>query len=165
MWFNLRALGPDYPGRAPHKFVMTRELATTPAALFAILADPAEWPRWFPDMRGMSWISEVADRDKVDAVRRADTGSGDVIEHFVAWEPGKRLAFYAEKMTTPLVNEFFEDYAIEAVGVDRARLTWTVGFQPRLFFRPLMFAIRPRFGKMFDDAADALVRHVAKPQR
>ncbi len=29
------------------------------------------------------------------------SGSGDVIEHFVAWEPGVRMAFYAAKMSTP----------------------------------------------------------------
>jgi hypothetical protein len=162
MWFTLRPLGSDYPSRAPHRFVMERELAATPAALFAILADASEWPRWFPDMKRMTWVSPEAERSKVDAVRRADTGSGDVIEHFVVWDPSKRLAFYAEKMTTPLVSEFFEDYVIEPVGTDRSRLIWTVGFQPRIPFRPLMFAIRPKFAKMFDGAADALVGYVGR---
>lgn len=162
MWFDLRPLAPDYPARAPHRFVMERELAGTPAAIFAILADVSEWPRWFPDMRGVTWISPEAERNKPHAVRRADTGSGDVIEHFVVWDEGKRLAFYAERMTTPLVSEFFEDYVIEPVGTDRSRLIWTVAFSPRIVFRPLMFAIRPKFAKMFDAAADALVRHVEK---
>lgn len=161
MWFTLTSLDADYPSRAPHRFVMEREVATSADALFAILADPEQWPRWFPDMRGMRWISPEAERSRVGAMRRADTGSGDLIEHFVAWDPGRRLAFYAHKMTTPLVSEFFEDYVISPLGPDRARLVWTVGFRPRLPFRPLMFAIRPRFAKMFDTGADALVRYVA----
>ncbi len=161
MWFDLRPLSSDYPKSAPHRFVMERELAATPQALFELLADPAEWVRWFPDMKRMTWISPEGERNRAHAVRRADTGSGDVIEHFVAWEPNERLAFYAERMTTPLVSEFFEDYVIQPVGADRSRLIWTVGFAPRLVFRPLMFAIRPRFARMFDAAADALVRHVA----
>jgi hypothetical protein len=91
-------------------------------------------------------------------VRRADTKSGDVIEHFVVWDAPKRMAFYAERMTTPIASEFFEDYVIESIGEGRSRLTWTVAFKARVPFRPLMFLIRPRFSKMFDDAADALVR-------
>lgn len=161
MWFTLTALDADYPARAPHRFVMEREIPLSASALFALLADTSAWPKWFPDMRGMRWISPEGERARVGAIRRADTGSGDVIEHFVAWEPGVRMAFYAEKMSTPLVSEFFEDYVITPLGEARARLVWTVGFRPRLPFRPLMFVIRPRFAKMFDDAADALVRHVS----
>jgi hypothetical protein len=95
-------------------------------------------------------------------VRRADTGSGDVIEHFVVWDAPRRMAFYAEKMTTPIAIEFFEDYVIEPIDATRCRLTWTVAYQPRWPFRPFMFAIEPRFVKMFDEAADALVRHVKR---
>jgi ribosome-associated toxin RatA of RatAB toxin-antitoxin module len=162
MWFDLETLDADYPYRAKHRFVMTRELDATPDRLFAILADVDEWPRWFPDMSKMAWISPEAARNKPHAVRRANTSSGDVIEHFVAWDEGKRLAFYAERMSTPLVRAFFEDYVIEPVGTNRSRLTWIVAFEPRLPFRPLMFAIRPSFAKMFDSAADALVTYVAK---
>lgn len=162
MWFTLRTLDSDYLSRAPHAFVMRREFDVSAEKLFAILADEKEWPKWFPDMRGVTWLSAETDRNKPHAVRRADTGSGDVIEHFLVWDAPHRMAFYAERMTTPLASEFFEDYVIEPLGPDRARLVWTVAYQPRLPFRPFMFAIRPRFAKMFDDAADALVRHVRR---
>ena len=161
MWFQLRTLGPDYPSSAPYKFVMVREVDVSREKLFAILADEKEWPKWFPDMRGVTWISPESERRKVAAVRRADTGSGDVIEHFVAWDAPTRMAFYAARMTTPIASEFFEDYVLEPLGEQRARLTWTVAYLPRVPFRPFMFLIRPRFAKMFDDAADALVRHLA----
>lgn len=162
MWFTLRALPADY--RSPHQFVMVRDVALAPDALFSLLADATEWPRWFPGMKRVTWISPEGEREKVGAVRRADTEPGDVFEHFVAWDRPRRLAFYVEKMTTPYVHEFFEDYVIEPAGEGRSRLTWTVAFAPRLVFRPLMFAIRPRFAKMFDDAADALVAYVARPR-
>lgn len=165
MWFQLRTLDADYLSRAKNTFVMKREVGLSAEALFALLADAAEWPKWFPDMSGVSWISAEPDRAKVHAVRRANTGSGDVIEHFVVWDSPKRMAFYAERMTTPIASEFFEDYVIEPLDGGRARLTWTVAYLPRLPFRPFMFAIRPRFAKMFDDAADALVRHVAAKKR
>lgn len=161
MWFTLTPLDADYPARAPHRFVMEREIPLSPEALFDLLADPSEWPKWFPDMKGMRWISPEPERSKVGALRRADTGSGDVLEHFVAWDRGARLAFFAEKMTTPLVSEFFEDYVITPLGPGRSKLVWTVGFCPRVPFRPLMFAIRPRFAKMFDEGADALVRYAS----
>lgn len=160
MWFSLRTLDADYLSGAPNTFVMRRELGVSAEKLFAILADEKQWTKWFPDMRGVSWISAESDRRRAHAVRRADTGSGDVIEHFVVWDAPRRMAFYAERMTTPLASEFFEDYRIEALGEGRSRLVWTVAYQPRLPFRPFMFAIRPRFAKMFDDAADALVRYV-----
>jgi hypothetical protein len=163
MWFTLRPLGADY--RPVHSFVMTRELAVPAAEAFAILADATEWARWFPGMSQVTWVSPEAERNKPHAVRQADTTSGNVIEHFVVWEDGKRLAFYAERMTSPFVGAFWEDYVIEPAGPSRSRLTWTVGFEPRLVFRPLMFAIRPRFAKMFDEAADALTAYVAKRPR
>ncbi|MFO0714223.1 MAG: SRPBCC family protein [Sandaracinus sp.] len=165
MWFTLTPLDAAYPSRARDRFVMARTIPLSPEALFDLLADPAEWPRWFPDMRGMRWISPEPERARVGAIRRADTGSGDVIEHFVAWDRGVRLAFFAEKMTTPLVSAFFEDYVIRAVGPGRSELVWTVAFEPRLVFRPLMFAIRPRFATMFDQAADALLRYASHPAR
>ncbi len=159
MWFETRVLGPDYLAIAPDSFVMKRDFDRSADALFALLADDQQWPKWFPDMRGVTWISPEAERRKPHAVRRADTRSGDVIEHFVVWDAPKRMAFYAERMTTPIASEFFEDYVIESIGEGRSRLTWTVAFKARIPFRPLMFLIRPRFSKMFDDAADALVRY------
>lgn len=162
MWFTLRTLDADYVSRAPNTFVMRREVPVSAEKLFEVLADEREWTKWFPDMRAVRWLSPEADRRKAHAVRRADTGSGDVIEHFVVWDAPRRMAFYAERMSTPLASEFFEDYLVEPIGADRARLVWTVAYQPRLPFRPFMFAIRPRFAKMFDDAADALVRHLSR---
>ncbi len=161
MWFRLKDLDADYPARAPRRFVIERELACSADRLFTLLGDPDQWPRWFPDMRAMRWLSPEGERAKVGAIRRADTGSGDVIEHFVAWDPPRRIGFYAEKMSTPIATEFFEDYVIEALGPDRSRLKWTVGYQLRLPLRPLAFVIVPRFAKMFDDAGDALVKYVA----
>jgi hypothetical protein len=160
MWFRLRTLDDDYLTRAPNTFVMRRELGVSAEKLFAILADETQWTKWFPDMHGVQWMSAEADRRKPHAVRRANTGSGDVMEHFVIWDAPRRMAFYAERMTTPLASEFFEDYAIEPLGEGRSRLVWTVAYQPRLPFRPFISLIRPRFAKMFDDAADALVRYV-----
>lgn len=160
MWFRLTPLDADYPRRAKHRFVMEREIGLSADALFDLLGDVTAWPKWFPEMRAMRWISPEPERAKVGALRRADTGSGDVLEHFVVWDRGVRMAFFAEKMTTPLVSAFFEDYEITRLSADRSKLVWTVAFEPRLPFRPLMFAIRPRFAKMFDDAADALVSFV-----
>ncbi len=162
MWFTLTPLDAAYPRGAKHRFVMERELPLSTHALFDLLADIAAWPKWFPEMRAMRWISPEPERARVGAIRRADTGSGDVIEHFVVWDRGVRMAFFAEKMTTPLVSAFFEDYEITSLGEGRSKLVWTVAFEPRIPFKPLMFAIRPRFAKMFDDAADALVAYVAK---
>lgn len=158
MWFDLLPLDAGYPARAPNKFVMRRELPISRAAAFGKLADVAVWPTWFPDMKRMQWISPEAERSRVGAVRRADTGSGDVIEHFVAWDHDVRLGFYAERMSTPLVIEFFEDYVLEdAPG--GCVLTWIVGYRPRWWILPLHPIIRPRFRKMFEDAADAFQRH------
>lgn len=162
MWFTLRPLPESYARTARHTFVMERELETSAEALFALLADAEAWPKWFPDMRRVTWLSPEGERARVDAVRRADTGSGDVIEHFVVWDAPRRFAFYAERMSTPLVSEFFEDYEITPLGPQRSKLRWVVAFEPRLVFRPLMFAIRPRFAAMFDGAADALVAYVKR---
>ncbi len=154
-------LDANYLARAPFTFVMDRELGVPRAEAFRLLSDPDVWPRWFPDMKRMRWISPEGERGKVGAIRRADTGSGDVIEHFVAWDENVRLAFYAERMSTPLVSEFFEDYVLSDVPGKEGRcmLRWTVGYRPRTLIRPFHPLIRPRFRKMFEDGADAFARY------
>lgn len=162
MWFDLRALDADYGARAPHSFRYVVELAATPQRVFQILADPAQWPKWFPDMRAMRWLSPEGERARVGACRQADTKSGDVRERFVAWEPGKRMAFYAEQMSTPLVSEFLEDYVLEPAGEGRTRLTWLVHYRPRRGIALLHPIIRPIFDRMFRKGSEALVEYVAR---
>jgi hypothetical protein len=155
MWFTLTPLDADYPRRGTASL---RDGARDPALGEGALRSARRpravaqvVPRHEARCAGSAPSPSAA---RVGALRRADTGSGDVLEHFVAWDPGKRLAFFAEKMTTPLVSEFFEDYVITPLGPITARkLVWTVGLPSHASpFRPLMFAIRPRFAKMFDDA-------------
>jgi hypothetical protein len=162
MWFSLRPVGPDYGSSAPKSFVYDVELAAPPDVVFAILADAKEWPKWFPDMTGMKWLSPEAERGKVGARRLAETRSGDVEEHFIVWEPNRRIAFYAERMSTPLVTEFMEDYHLEAAGPDKTRLKWLVHYRPRTAIAFLHPIIRPIFDRMFRKGSEALVTYVAR---
>lgn len=139
----------SYGDRAPHSFRYVIELAAPPERVFQILTDVTEWPRWFPDMTGMRWLSPEGERGKVGSRRLAETRSGDVEEHFTVWEPGKRLAFYAERMSTPLVTEFMEDYQLEGLPGGRTRMLWLVHYRPRRGITLLHPIIRPIFARMF----------------
>lgn len=162
MWFDLRAVGPDYGDVAPKSFVYEVELAAPPEKVFAILADPAQWPKWFPDMRGMRWLSPEGERGKVGARREADTKSSKVEEHYVVWETNRRMAFYAERMTIPLVVEFMEDYHLEPLGSGRTKLKWFVHYRPRASLGFLHPVVRPVFDRMFKKGSEALVAYVAR---
>lgn len=162
MWFRLDPVDADYGARAPRSFRYVVELAASPEVVFDLLGDPDEWPRWFPTMRGMRWLSPPEERARVGARRQADTTSGDVRERFVVWERGKRMAFYAEAMSTPLVSEFMEDYVLEDLGGGRTRLTWLVHYRPRPVVALLHPIVRPIFDRMFRRGSEALVRYVAR---
>ncbi len=161
MWFRLQPVDASYGDRAPHTFRYVIELAAPPDRVFQILGDPTQWPKWFPDMTGMRWLSPEGDRAKVGARRLAETRSGDVEEHFTVWGPGKRIAFYAERMSTPLDTEFMEDYHLEPIGAGRTKMTWLVHSRPRRGIAILHPIIRPIFGRMFRKGSEALVDYVA----
>jgi ribosome-associated toxin RatA of RatAB toxin-antitoxin module len=127
---------------APERHVLAVELGCTPLELFAILEDPASWPRWAPGIVKVEWTSAAP--HGVGATRTVSFRGGAAIdEKFDVWEPGRRMAFRVERATEPIFWSFAESYDIEPVGDGRCRLTWTVAYAPRDGFAKAHPWVRP----------------------
>src|ERR1700722_9462480 len=78
---------------APRVVSASREIAAAPELIFALIADPAQQPRW----DGNDNLAEAADGQRIQAIGDVFTMTltgGDVRDnHVVDFEEGRRLAW------------------------------------------------------------------------
>ena len=70
-------------------------------------------------------------------------GGMDGYEEFVAWEPGKRMAFTFVGCTKDATEKFLEDYRVTDLGDGSCKVEWYMAMEPRGFSRHLMWMTRP----------------------
>lgn len=163
MWFKNERVGLDYLDAAPFRFVNECELTATPDEVFAILADADAWPRWFSDFRSATWLTP--EPRGVGARRHVVLKSLQAKEEFLAWEPGRRFAFFMLETTLPLTSSMAEDYALEALPNGRTRLVWTAAYTLKPLARVIHPILRVIFGRMFSRATAGLQRYVGAGHR
>jgi uncharacterized protein YndB with AHSA1/START domain len=115
----------DFIDRAPIRFSNTVAIALSPDELFEVLARADTWPRWASVITGVTYTSP---EPYGVGTHRTVTMRGGLIgdEEFLAWEPGKHLAFRFNTASTSAIGAFIEEYLIvpTATGCD---LTWKLG--------------------------------------
>lgn len=120
--------GMEYFQTAPVIIEARRTLHCTPEELFASFADPDAWPRWVPPIEHVEWTSP--EPIGVGTTRTVSMVGGMVgEEEFIAWEPGKEMAFIFLRSNVP-VESFAERYVVESIGPRRVELTWTFCMTP-----------------------------------
>ena len=101
--------------------------------------------------------------DRVGAEREVELKALTVRERFLAWEPGKRLAFTVYGSTLPLLKAMLEDMVLEPVeagGQVRAtRLIWRAHYEPSLLMRLVHPLGRMIFGELFKASGEGLARY------
>ena len=119
-----RRVGLDYLETAPVRFDNTVAIALSPDELFGVLARPDTWSRWAKVITDVDYTSP--EPHGVGATRTVTMRGGLLAdEEFLAWEPGRRLAFRFNACSTSALAAFLEVYRIEPTetGCD---LTWSL---------------------------------------
>ena len=126
--FPTRPLTPDEHASQPCRFVNVVDLPCTPTALFAVLEDPASWPRWAPGIARVDWTSP---RPYGQGTTRTVTfwGGTQVFETFTEWVPGELMSFTFTGTTQEVWKSFGERYVVTPSATG-CRLTWTVSYEP-----------------------------------
>jgi len=114
--------------RAPvmHRFEVT--VPAPRAAVFAAIADPTTWSRWFPGVRSARYAS--APPHGVGAIREADVAGTRWVEEMIAWEPDRRWAYTVTSATSPVAWAQVESFEFADVA-SATRVRWTLAFAPR----------------------------------
>ncbi len=128
----------DYLQAAPAVFSNSVDIALTPEELFEVLARADTWPRWASVITDVEYTSP---EPHGVGTTRVVTMRGGIVgdEEFLAWEPGRHLAFRFNASSTSALSAFLEDYRIEPTATG-CRLTWTLAQElagPSRVFAPL----------------------------
>lgn len=157
MWFDVEAVPLSFTESSPYRVANAVGIDAPAARVFAILATGEGQTEWFSDLVACRWKSP--EPHGVGSEREIELKMVTVKERFLAWDPGKRLAFHIHGITLPLVTAMLEDMVIEATSDRTSRLVWTVHYRPSLLMRLVHPVGRAVFGKMFRAAAEGLARY------
>lgn len=114
---------------APTRFEAEVEIKASPEKIFEIFEDARAWPAWAPPIQRVDWTSpKPFGVGTTRTVTMSFGMAGD--EKFIAWEPGKRMAFCFTRTTMPNVAAFGEDYHVEDLGNGRCRVRWIMVMEP-----------------------------------
>jgi hypothetical protein len=114
----------DYLRTAPVRFSNAVDIALTPDELFGVLAHADTWPRW---AKVITHVDYTSPEPHGVGTTRTVTMRGGLVgeEEFLAWEPGRRLAFRFNAASTSALDAFLEDYTIVPTASGCA-LTWAL---------------------------------------
>ncbi len=107
-----------------------RELAVSPAQLFACFEDNATWGQWVPVIRHATWTSPLP-------VIQGSTRTVGIVggisldEVFWAWQPERRIGFRITAASTRLIAALLECYDVTPLGKRRCMLRWRMAVELR----------------------------------
>ncbi|CAM2069372.1 SRPBCC family protein [Sulfidibacter corallicola] len=157
MKFECQPVDTAFLEEAPLRFVNEAELPMAAERVFAILEDGEAWPRWFKDIRKVTWTTPKP--FGVGTTRTVRLATLTVFEYFFIWEQGHRFSFYFTGHTLPMARAFAEDYQLHSLGPDRCRFLYTVACRPQPWMIPFQPIMRLQLGSMFRKATAGLVAY------
>lgn len=140
---------------APLRVQVTREMAASAPAVFAVIADHERWPEWFRQLKRVEITGAPAG---VDGQRRVTLAGVSVDEVFLAWDADRLFAFEVTHSTRPMARSMLESVEVEPLGEQRCRVTYTQAFEPLVWMKPVVPVMRRVMRRMLTDALAGLER-------
>lgn len=138
-------VGLDYFDAAPVRFTASETIAATPEQVFAVFLDAEAWTKWVFAITKVEWTApfplEVGSTRTVHML-----GGLAAYEEFLAWEPGRRMAFRFNELSKPIASAFGEDYQVTDLGDGRSRVDWVMAMTPAGASRHTMGVMKPGMG-------------------
>lgn len=143
--------------QAPARYAASREIAASPADIWAVLADHESWPEWF---KVVKTITVTGPASGVGAQRRVGLSGLEIDEEFLAWDVGERYAFGAVAASRGIFETINERITIGDLGAGRSLVTYTQAFAPKWWFGPAFKLVQGRFRRDLGDALENLAARV-----
>ena len=141
-YFECTPVGLDFLQQTNNVFRAEETVRASPAAIFEVFEDAHAWTVWAMPIQKVEWTSP---RPFGVGTTRSVHMLGGMIGHeeFIAWEPGKRMAFTFVGSNKEATEKFLEDYRVTDLGDGRCRVEWYMAMETRGFSRHMMWLTRP----------------------
>ena len=130
--FDMRREDLTFLTRAPVIHAFEADVAAPRDRVFAALADPATWSRWFPGVKSARYGSPPP--HGVGTIREADVSGTRWVEEMIAWDEHARWAWTVLRASVPFATAQVECFEFADAGAG-TRIRWTLALDPRLVAR------------------------------
>lgn len=141
-YFECTRVGLEFLDQTRNVFRAEEVVQATPEQIFDVFEDAHAWTEWAMPIRNVEWTSP---RPFGVGTTRTVSMMGGLVgyEEFVAWEPGKRMAFTFVGCNKDATEKFLEDYRVTDLGNGSCAVEWYMAMEPRGFSRHMMWLTRP----------------------
>jgi hypothetical protein len=136
MWFKMRKVDLGFLASAGKTSAVECDLRAARCDVWKAFTDAATWPHWWPGVQSASY-GDATGPYGVGTFRQATVSGQTYEEYIVAWDEGRRWAYYIDRATLPIARAQlectdFEDHGSGTrvrwiVAHDRRFLLWVVG--------------------------------------
>jgi ribosome-associated toxin RatA of RatAB toxin-antitoxin module len=145
----------EWAATAPIRAQGSARSKASAEAVWAVLADHARWPEWFPNVKAVEILGPA---EGVGARRRVKIPGASVDEEFIAWEPGELFAFTAVTAKPGIFRSLVEHCRIEPTDDGGCTATWTMCIDPSPWAAPFLKLARGTLVKTVTQGMEQLAR-------
>ena len=141
-YFECTPVGLEFLEQSSNVFKAEEIVRASPETIFEVFEDAHAWTVWALPIQKVEWTSP---KPFGVGTTRSVHMMGDMVgyEEFIAWEPGKRMAFTFVGCSKQATEKFLEDYRVTDLGDGSCRVEWYMAMEPRGFSRHVMWMTRP----------------------
>lgn len=129
-YFECTPVGLDFLKQTKNVYRSEEVVRATPEQIFEVFEDEVAWTIWAPPIKRVEWTSP---KPFTVGTTRTVYMLGDMngYEEFIAWEPGKRMAFTFLGCSKDNTEKFLEDYRVTDLGDGTCLVVWYMAMENR----------------------------------